>query len=121
MVITESGFEYVKCAFIDLPTEGDLSTTVENRLCNAYMALGARGVSILFSSGDGGVSGSQRKIFSRMFLYIDGLSSQRNHAAHLCRPSLRDVPSSLPLVLRVVSPRLRLTSALVSSFSLSNY
>ncbi|KZT10837.1 family S53 protease-like protein [Laetiporus sulphureus 93-53] len=28
-------------------------------LCNAYAQLGARGVSILFASGDGGVSGSQ--------------------------------------------------------------
>ena len=28
-------------------------------LCNAYAQLGARGTSILFSSGDGGVSGSQ--------------------------------------------------------------
>jgi hypothetical protein len=28
-------------------------------LCNAYASLGARGVSILFASGDGGVSGSQ--------------------------------------------------------------
>jgi len=37
--------------------EGDLSTSVENRLCNAYMTLGARGVSILFSTGDYGVSG----------------------------------------------------------------
>lgn len=30
-----------------------------SQLCNAHMQLGARGVSILFSSGDGGVSGSQ--------------------------------------------------------------
>ena len=30
-----------------------------NNLCNAYMQLGARGTSILFSSGDGGVAGSQ--------------------------------------------------------------
>lgn len=39
--------------------EGDLSTSIENKLCTAYMTLGARGVSILFASGDGGVSGSQ--------------------------------------------------------------
>ena len=30
-----------------------------SQLCDAYMQLGARGVSIFFSSGDGGVSGSQ--------------------------------------------------------------
>ena len=30
-----------------------------SQLCTAYGQLGARGTSILFSSGDGGVSGSQ--------------------------------------------------------------
>lgn len=28
-------------------------------ICNAYAQLGARGVSVLFASGDGGVSGNQ--------------------------------------------------------------
>ncbi|CCM03035.1 uncharacterized protein FIBRA_05152 [Fibroporia radiculosa] len=37
--------------------EDVLSVSVANNLCNAYAALGARGVSVLFSSGDGGVSG----------------------------------------------------------------
>ncbi|KAJ7114150.1 family S53 protease-like protein [Mycena crocata] len=41
--------------------ESDLSRPVANSLCNAYMQLGALGTSILFSSGDGGVSGSQSK------------------------------------------------------------
>ncbi|GJJ09773.1 hypothetical protein Clacol_003997 [Clathrus columnatus] len=39
--------------------EPDLTTALANSLCNAHMQLGARGTSILFSSGDGGVSGSQ--------------------------------------------------------------
>ncbi|KAI0655029.1 family S53 protease [Cubamyces menziesii] len=39
--------------------EPDLTSTMANNVCSAYMALGARGTSILFSSGDGGVSGSQ--------------------------------------------------------------
>ncbi|KAH9851330.1 family S53 protease [Lenzites betulinus] len=39
--------------------EPDLPTSIATNLCNAYMQLGARGTSILFSSGDGGVSGSQ--------------------------------------------------------------
>ncbi|VDB99691.1 unnamed protein product [Peniophora sp. CBMAI 1063] len=39
--------------------EPDLTTALANNLCNAHMQLGARGTSILFSSGDGGVSGSQ--------------------------------------------------------------
>ncbi|KAF8146727.1 family S53 protease [Mycena galopus ATCC 62051] len=38
--------------------ETDLSRSVANTLCNAYMQLGALGTSILFSSGDGGVSGT---------------------------------------------------------------
>ncbi|KAK0192116.1 family S53 protease-like protein [Armillaria mellea] len=40
--------------------ETDLPASVATRLCNAYMALGARGVSILFASGDGGVGGGQQ-------------------------------------------------------------
>ncbi|KAI0264974.1 family S53 protease [Gloeopeniophorella convolvens] len=39
--------------------ENTISRSLANTLCNAYMSLGARGVSILFASGDGGVSGSQ--------------------------------------------------------------
>ncbi|KAF5390002.1 hypothetical protein D9757_003859 [Collybiopsis confluens] len=39
--------------------EPDLTSTLANQLCNAYMTAGTRGVSILFASGDGGVSGSQ--------------------------------------------------------------
>ncbi|OJT02652.1 Tripeptidyl-peptidase sed3 [Trametes pubescens] len=39
--------------------EPDLPASIATNLCNAYMQLGARGTSILFSSGDGGVSGSQ--------------------------------------------------------------
>ncbi|KAF5352182.1 hypothetical protein D9758_009222 [Tetrapyrgos nigripes] len=39
--------------------EPDLGSALATRVCNAYMTLGARGVSILFASGDGGVSGGQ--------------------------------------------------------------
>ncbi|KAI0808131.1 subtilisin-like protein [Fomes fomentarius] len=35
------------------------STSLANSFCNAYAALGARGTTVLFASGDGGVSGSQ--------------------------------------------------------------
>jgi tripeptidyl-peptidase-1 len=39
--------------------ENTISRSLATSLCNAYMQLGARGTSILFASGDGGVSGSQ--------------------------------------------------------------
>ncbi|KAJ6482749.1 family S53 protease [Mycena sanguinolenta] len=39
--------------------ESDISRSVANTLCNAYMQLGALGTSILFASGDGGVSGKR--------------------------------------------------------------
>ncbi|KAH8108266.1 family S53 protease-like protein [Phellopilus nigrolimitatus] len=39
--------------------EDTISRALANQLCNAYMQLGARGTSILFASGDGGVGGSQ--------------------------------------------------------------
>jgi tripeptidyl-peptidase-1 len=35
-----------------------------SNLCNAYMQLGALGTSLIFSSGDGGVSGSQSQTWS---------------------------------------------------------
>ncbi|KAI9436209.1 family S53 protease [Lactarius indigo] len=41
--------------------ENTISHSMANNLCNAFMQLGARGVSVLVSSGDGGVSGSQRQ------------------------------------------------------------
>ncbi|KZV90055.1 subtilisin-like protein [Exidia glandulosa HHB12029] len=37
--------------------ESDLSPELQVELCNAYAALGAKGTSILFASGDGGVAG----------------------------------------------------------------
>ncbi|KAJ6566546.1 family S53 protease [Mycena capillaripes] len=39
--------------------ETDLSLSVAINLCNTYMQLGALGTSLLFASGDGGVSGGQ--------------------------------------------------------------
>ncbi|EIN06133.1 family S53 protease [Punctularia strigosozonata HHB-11173 SS5] len=45
--------------------ESDMSRSLANKLCNAYAQLGARGTSILFASGDGGVSGSQSSSCSK--------------------------------------------------------
>ncbi|CAK5267479.1 unnamed protein product [Mycena citricolor] len=39
--------------------EADIPAALATKLCSAYTALGARGTSILFASGDGGVSGSR--------------------------------------------------------------
>ncbi|KAH9830915.1 family S53 protease-like protein [Rhodofomes roseus] len=39
--------------------EADISTGVFSKLCDAYASLGTAGISVLFASGDGGVSGSQ--------------------------------------------------------------
>ncbi|EPS94287.1 hypothetical protein FOMPIDRAFT_1134693 [Fomitopsis schrenkii] len=39
--------------------ESDISTDVFSKLCDAYASLGTAGISVLFASGDGGVSGSQ--------------------------------------------------------------
>ncbi|KJA14174.1 hypothetical protein HYPSUDRAFT_80924 [Hypholoma sublateritium FD-334 SS-4] len=48
--------------------EDTISSALAVQLCNAYMQLGARGVSILFASGDGGVAGSQTTTCSKSFL-----------------------------------------------------
>ncbi|KAF8197809.1 subtilisin-like protein [Mycena galopus ATCC 62051] len=37
--------------------ENQIESSVAKKICNSYMALGARGISVLFSSGDGGVRG----------------------------------------------------------------
>lgn len=39
--------------------ETDMTKALAFKLCNAYMAFGARGTSVLFASGDGGVEGGQ--------------------------------------------------------------
>ncbi|KJA14600.1 hypothetical protein HYPSUDRAFT_194935 [Hypholoma sublateritium FD-334 SS-4] len=48
--------------------ENTISSALANQLCNAYAQLGARGTSILFASGDGGVAGSQTTTCSKSFL-----------------------------------------------------
>ncbi|KAJ7830275.1 subtilisin-like protein [Mycena leptocephala] len=37
--------------------ENQIESSVAKKICDSYMALGARGISVLFSSGDGGVRG----------------------------------------------------------------
>jgi tripeptidyl-peptidase-1 len=39
--------------------ENTISRALAVKLCNAYASIGTKGVSVLFASGDGGVSGSQ--------------------------------------------------------------
>ncbi|KAJ7894410.1 family S53 protease-like protein [Mycena olivaceomarginata] len=39
--------------------EAGFLNTMSTKLCNGYMALGARGISLVFSTGDGGVRGVQ--------------------------------------------------------------
>ncbi|KAJ7809894.1 subtilisin-like protein [Mycena olivaceomarginata] len=40
------------------PMENQFESSVSKKICDSYMALGARGISVLFGSGDGGVRGS---------------------------------------------------------------
>jgi tripeptidyl-peptidase-1 len=39
--------------------ENSISLALATKLCNAYAAAGSKGVSLLFSSGDGGVTGTK--------------------------------------------------------------
>ncbi|KAF7309949.1 Tripeptidyl-peptidase sed3 [Mycena indigotica] len=48
--------------------EEDLPPALETKLCNAYAALGARGSSILFASGDAGVNGGVKRRQCKKFL-----------------------------------------------------
>ncbi|KAJ7738936.1 family S53 protease-like protein [Mycena metata] len=41
-----------------VPMENQFESSVAKKICDSYMALGARGISVLFASGDGGVRGS---------------------------------------------------------------
>ncbi|KAJ6488738.1 family S53 protease [Mycena sanguinolenta] len=81
--------------------ESDLSRSVANTLCNAYMQLGALGTSILFSSGDGGVSGSQ---------------------SQSCTNFIPTLPSDCPFVTSVGATQgITETAASFSSGGFSNY
>ncbi|KAJ7504162.1 family S53 protease [Mycena galericulata] len=44
--------------------EADISIALAVKLCNAYMAMGARGTSVLFASGDGAVEGGSSQTCS---------------------------------------------------------
>ncbi|KAJ7656027.1 family S53 protease-like protein [Mycena polygramma] len=39
-------------------TESSIGISMATKICNGYMALGARGISVVFASGDGGVRGN---------------------------------------------------------------
>ncbi|KAE9402994.1 family S53 protease-like protein [Gymnopus androsaceus JB14] len=39
-------------------TETDIGSSMATKICNGYMALGTRGISVVFASGDGGVRGN---------------------------------------------------------------
>ncbi|CAK5279213.1 unnamed protein product [Mycena citricolor] len=39
-------------------TESSFGSSLATRICNGYMALGTRGISVIFASGDGGVRGN---------------------------------------------------------------
>ncbi|KAJ7230048.1 family S53 protease-like protein [Mycena pura] len=39
-------------------TESSFGSSMATKICNGYMALGARGISVIFASGDGGVRGN---------------------------------------------------------------
>ncbi|KAJ7788662.1 family S53 protease-like protein [Mycena olivaceomarginata] len=81
--------------------ESDLSRAVATTLCNTYMQLGALGISILFSSGDGGVSGSQ---------------------SQTCTTFIPTLPSDCPFVTSVgATGGITETAASFSSGGFSNY
>ncbi|KAJ7669648.1 family S53 protease-like protein [Mycena rosella] len=42
--------------------ESDFGASLATKICNGYMALGARGITVLFSSGDGGVRGNHDEL-----------------------------------------------------------
>ena len=59
--ISTDVFRCVYSTHCDHPTTVELSLLTYNysKLCDAYASLGTAGISVLFASGDGGVSGSQ--------------------------------------------------------------
>ncbi|EIN06456.1 family S53 protease [Punctularia strigosozonata HHB-11173 SS5] len=57
-LIAESAPPQVFTTSYGFEKESDLSQSLTTTMCNSYMQLSARGVSILFASGDGGVAAS---------------------------------------------------------------
>ncbi|KAH9913300.1 peptidase S8/S53 domain-containing protein [Fomitopsis serialis] len=90
--------------------ENLVSEKLATTLCNAYAALGARGVSLIFPSGDGGVSGLHYPI------------PRRSHALLLFLRSHQHVPMLPPWEAHTTSRRLPgpATSAYVSSLGSTN-
>ncbi|KAK7024068.1 subtilisin-like protein [Favolaschia claudopus] len=67
-MLAESAPPQVLTTSYGFNTEADLSKTLTVAMCNSYMQLTARGVSILFASGDGGVAATPGETCSAMFL-----------------------------------------------------
>ncbi|KAF5392196.1 hypothetical protein D9757_001522 [Collybiopsis confluens] len=58
-----------------------LTPSLAQHICDVYMALGARGTSLIFGSGDGGVSGAERSNTD---------SSQKGFSGYFLRPSYQE-------------------------------
>jgi len=67
-LLAESAPPQVLTTSYGFDTETDLSESLTVALCNSYMQLTSRGVSILFASGDGGVAATPGESCSATFL-----------------------------------------------------
>ncbi|KAJ7684370.1 subtilisin-like protein [Mycena polygramma] len=67
-LIAESAPPQVLTTSYGFNTEADLSKALTFAMCDSYMQLTARGVSILFASGDGGVAATPGETCSSKFL-----------------------------------------------------
>ncbi|KAJ7831014.1 family S53 protease-like protein [Mycena olivaceomarginata] len=100
--------------------ETDLSRPVANALCSMYAALGALGTSVLFSSGDGGVSGTQAQTWQVPFATIPSMSRATDSAGSTT--FVPTLPSDCPFVTSVgATAGITETAATFSSGGFSNY
>ncbi|KAJ3553440.1 hypothetical protein NM688_g3614 [Phlebia brevispora] len=79
--------------------EHTFSTVEANWVCTAFSALGARGVSVIFSSGDGGVGGSSRDTANQCpngnFNFVPVFPASCPYVTVVGSTSLRPVPNGV--------------------------
>ncbi|KAH9846906.1 subtilisin-like protein [Lenzites betulinus] len=70
VILSEENPPHVLTTSYGMPSETDISFALTDKLCKAYAQMGARGVSVLYASGDSGVgcpSGSDDLVFQATF------------------------------------------------------
>ncbi|KAF9938982.1 hypothetical protein BGZ65_011778 [Modicella reniformis] len=93
--------------------ERDLTSSFANNLCNTYMQLGAKGISVIVASGDGGVAGSRPKDDYQLGSQYAGLFNPNGRGF----PDVAAQGENIAIILKGVSELVEGTSASTPIFA----